>query len=275
MRPATLLLLFILSLCYFAPNLLAQDTTYTNYSHIKVSSRDAAAYYTTRIRTDSGLQVTEFTLSGDTVSTGLYTADSPRVRQGVYKSYGNFGTAKWVLWHSCTFFNNKENGPETYYDRHGQVQVTGTNKEGEHEGEWIAYYPSGKLAGKASYVKGKQISAEFFLEDGTPNKTATVFMRTAQYPGGPSAFLKFQNATLKYPRSAFRHEIQGTVVVRFKVTKEGKLDSIAVVHSVDKRLDEEALRVFRRSPDWEPAIVGGVPYVSYWQQPIVFKMDPL
>jgi len=272
-RPFLLLALPLLTLTV---TVFSQDTTYFDYAHIRVSSREEAGYCRTRIVTDSGLQVTDYNLAGDTVTSGLYTTDSPRVRQGLYKWYGTFGfNDRWFIYHSSTFSHDKENGPETWYYRAGRMQITGNNKDGEHEGEWTAYYPSGKLAARAFYSKGKQTSVEFFLEDGTPNKTATVFMRTAQYPGGPSAFLKFQNATLKYPRSAFRHEIQGTVVVRFKVTKEGKLDSIAVVHSVDKRLDEEALRVFRRSPDWEPAIVGGVPYVSYWQQPIVFKMDPL
>jgi protein TonB len=44
-------------------------------------------------------------------------------------------------------------------------------------------------------------------------------------------------------------------------------------HSVEYHLDREALRIFRLSPDWIPAVQDGHPVKSYKKQPIVFKME--
>ena len=112
------------------------------------------------------------------------------------------------------------------------------------------YYPSGKLSGKT-----------------------TVFMKNAEFPGGASGFLQFLNENLKYPKSAVKKEIQGTVIVVFMVTKDGKVADLSVVQSVDRRLDEEAVHVIRKAPRWEPAIQGGIPVDSYCKQPIVYRLE--
>jgi len=42
---------------------------------------------------------------------------------------------------------------------------------------------------------------------------------------------------------------QGTVMVQFKVSKEGKISEVRVVESADRSLDAEALRVMKWMPD--------------------------
>jgi protein TonB len=63
------------------------------------------------------------------------------------------------------------------------------------------------------------------------------------------------------------------VIVVFLVKKDGKVSDLEVVQSVEKQLDEEAVRVIRKAPRWEPAIRGGVPVESYCKQPIVYKLE--
>jgi len=208
-------------------------------------------------------------MMGKLQMTGQYLDDSFHVRQGEFVWYDSSGTVN----HRCTYANNKENGPETYYYDSGQVQMSGINKDDEANGEWTGYYPSGKISGKAKFKKDKQISGIFYHEDGTRDKTVTQFWRESEFPGGIPQWLRFLNKTFKYPDSAVNHDIEGTVVVAFMVSKEGKVYNLKVVQSVDTYLDEEALRVMRQSPDWTPAITGGILSESYKKQPIVFKLQ--
>ncbi len=98
-------------------------------------------------------------------------------------------------------------------------------------------------------------------------------MREAEYPGGANQWLRFLNKKLQYPDSAVVYEIQGTVIVDFLVSKEGKAGHFRVGVSANKYLDEEALRVMNEMPLWIPAISGGIPTESYKRQPIIFSLQ--
>jgi len=41
------------------------------------------------------------------------------------------------------------------------------NKDGKHDGLWTGYYPSGKLAGTATYISGKETEVKLYNEDGS------------------------------------------------------------------------------------------------------------
>jgi protein TonB len=80
------------------------------------------------------------------------------------------------------------------------------------------------------------------------------------------------NKTLRYPDSAQVYEIEGTVLVRFKITKDGKVADLQIAQSTNKYLDEEALRVMALMPDWQPEIAAGIRIDSYHLQPVVFNL---
>jgi TonB family protein len=153
------------------------------------------------------------------------------------------------------------------------VNFTGSWTNGKKEGDWTAYYRSGKISGKAAYVNDKQVSGTFYNEDGTPNTEVTEFTRESGYPGGAAAWLRFLNQNLRYPDRAVRKKIQGTVIIQFVVSKEGKPEDIQVAQSANKDLDAEALRVLGLTTNWIPAIQGGRLVKSYKKQPIVFRLE--
>lgn len=200
--------------------------------------------------------------------TGLYADDSFKIRLGTFTWYDSTGAPD----HRCSFVNNKENGVETRYYPNGTVRTTGNMRDDKVDGEWIGYYPSGKVSAKATYKAGEQLNGQFFNEDGTRNKTTKKFFAESEFPGGIPYWLRFLNKTLRYPDSAIDRQIEGTVVIAFKVASDGKASDFRVVQSVDKFLDAEALRVLRLSEQWEPAIVGGIYTDSYKMQPIIFKL---
>lgn len=78
---------------------------------------------------------------------------------------------------------------------------------------------------------------------------------------------------LKYPTSAVRDGIQGTVMVEFIIEKDGKVTDVKVVKGVDELLDAEALKVVSASPKWKPGKVGGKKVRSSITIPVEFRLE--
>ena len=75
---------------------------------------------------------------------------------------------------------------------------------------------------------------------------------------------------VKYPDSAIRDGVQGTVQVNFIIEKDGSVSNVHVVRSLDERLDEAAENVVRISPKWKPARMHGKKVRSTLTIPIEF-----
>jgi TonB family protein len=265
MKPTLLLTLL------FATGMIcasAQDTLYYNLAW-KETTAGKAAYFRLKTKTAAGWQVSDHWLSGKTQMTGSYSDDSFHIKEGEFAWYDTTGIAN----HRCTYVHNKLNGTDTYYYPDGRTRMTGINKDDSSEGNWVGYYPSGRISGKALFKKGQQVSATFYHEDGSPDNTVKVFMREAEFPGGVNQWLRFLNKNLRYPDSAVVYEIQGTVIVDFAVSKEGKAGNFRVSQSVNQYLDAEALRVMKMMPEWIPSIIGGLAAESFKRQPVIFSLQ--
>lgn len=78
---------------------------------------------------------------------------------------------------------------------------------------------------------------------------------------------------LKYPASAVRDGIQGTVTVEFVIEKDGKVTGARVAKGVDELLDAEALKVVSASPKWKPGKVGGNKVRASLTVPVEFRLE--
>ena len=67
------------------------------------------------------------------------------------------------------------------------------------------------------------------------------------------ALIDFISRNLAYPEQARADDIEGTVYVRFTVSKYGKVTNAKALNYVGGGCDEEALRVVNMFPDWTPA----------------------
>jgi TonB family protein len=250
---------------------IARDTVYYDMLWKKTTA-DKRYYYRIQTRTAAGWRITDYYPSGKRQMSGGYADDSFHISQGEWAWYDSGE----IVIHRCNYSNSKLNGPDSiYYPKTGRLEVAGANKDGKPQGEWTGYYPSGKISGKAKYESGQQKSGTYYHEDGSRNQTITRFMQEADYPGGPPQWLRFLNKNLQYPDSAVVYEIEGTVVIGFKVSRDGRVSEITVAQPVNKYLDQEALRVVNQMAltDWTPAIIGGVLTDTYKRQPIVFKLQ--
>ena len=93
-----------------------------------------------------------------------------------------------------------------------------------------------------------------------------------EFPGGMSELVQWLTKTLKYPLSAQNAKIEGTVLVAFIINTDGTITTPKIVTSVCDELDNEALRVIRMMPKWEPGKDHGKPCRTYFRIPIVFKL---
>lgn len=84
------------------------------------------------------------------------------------------------------------------------------------------------------------------------------------------AFSKWVSAHLKYPKEARDAHIDGTVLVKFVVGRNGGIQEVEVEKGVFPALDAEAVRVIKSSPKWKPGMKDGRPVRVTYHHPVVF-----
>ena len=92
------------------------------------------------------------------------------------------------------------------------------------------------------------------------------------FPGGTNALNTFIVSNLKYPVFAQEKGIQGRVVVKFIVEKDGSISNVEVDRSVPG-LDNEAMRVVKAMPKWIPGQINGKAVKVECSHPFVFRLQ--
>ncbi len=110
------------------------------------------------------------------------------------------------------------------------------------------------------------------VEDPEENRIHVVVERMPEFPGGEAAMNQFINRTIRYPVIAQENGIQGRVVVQFVVNTDGKIVDVEVVRGVEESLDQEAVRVVKAMPPWNPGRQGGKNVRVKYTLPIRFRI---
>jgi protein TonB len=93
--------------------------------------------------------------------------------------------------------------------------------------------------------------------------------RTANFPGGQEAWLRFLNKHLRSPGELEAGQ-KRTVLVRFAVGMDGRITQFEIIQSGGDSFDKEVLRVLKKMPAWEPAIQNGRHVSVMFTQPVTF-----
>ena len=96
--------------------------------------------------------------------------------------------------------------------------------------------------------KFKAVQEQVVVKEPEPQvkKEEEIFVaveQQAEFPGGQAALMKWLSNNIRYPEAAQQNDIQGRVIVKFVVEKDGSIGAASIVKGVDKDLDREALRV--------------------------------
>lgn len=126
--------------------------------------------------------------------------------------------------------------------------------------------------------KFKAVQQQVIVKEPEPEvkKEEEIFVaveQQAEFPGGQAALMKWLGNNIRYPEAAAQNDIQGRVIVRFVVEKDGSIGHANVVKGVDKDLDKEALRVVKKMPRWQPGKNNGVAVRSYFNLPVTFRLQ--
>ena len=92
------------------------------------------------------------------------------------------------------------------------------------------------------------------------------------FPGGSQKLKEFIEENLRYPKELEETCVQGRVIVRFIVERNGKLSNVKVVKSVDPALDKEAIRIVKLMPRWIPGRQNGITVRVKFYIPIIFRL---
>lgn len=67
---------------------------------------------------------------------------------------------------------------------------------------------------------------------------------------GYAAYDKYVKKNLKYPKSAKKAGVKGTVILQFMIDDKGRPTNILISKSLGYGCDQEAIRLIRKGPDW-------------------------
>ena len=120
----------------------------------------------------------------------------------------------------------------------------------------------------------------------TANTLSTTNMQTKQsdkkifrvveempkFKGGDAKLLEFLSMNVKYPQTAVKAKQQGRAIVGFVVGKDGTVSDVYIEKSTGYDvLDNEAMRVVKSMPAWEPGKQKGKPVNVKYFVPITFS----
>jgi protein TonB len=95
-----------------------------------------------------------------------------------------------------------------------------------------------------------------------------------KFPGGDDAMFKYIGDNVVYPKSAQKAGISGIVYVYFIIDKNGNVTNAEVKRGVKggEELNDEALRVIKGMPKWEPGYQNAKPASVQLTLPIKFML---
>jgi TonB family protein len=91
--------------------------------------------------------------------------------------------------------------------------------------------------------------------------------------GGIGEFYRFISMNLEYPQDCIEKNIQGKVYLSFIVQEDGTITNVVVEKGIHKSLDEEAVRIIRYAPKFNPALSYGKPIRALVRTPVNFSLN--
>lgn len=93
------------------------------------------------------------------------------------------------------------------------------------------------------------------------------------FPGGDEPRVKFLRDNIMYPQMAKENNIQGTVYITFVVDSKGHVTDVKILRGIGGGCDEEAIRVVKLMPPWNPGKQNGKSVRVQFNMPIRFTLN--
>ncbi|RYY53653.1 MAG: hypothetical protein EOO09_17185 [Chitinophagaceae bacterium] len=146
-------------------------------------------------------------------------------------------------------------------------------KDSVKNASWNYYSEEGQLIGTETFDNGVSKSSVCIDADGNPSK-GECKNDEADFIGGIDAWRAFLTSFLQPDVPVKNNAPAGTytVMLQFVVEKDGRVNDIRALTSFGYGMEQEAVRVLRKSPRWQPAVMFGHNVKAYRRQPITFQI---
>ncbi len=106
-----------------------------------------------------------------------------------------------------------------------------------------------------------------------PEEIFKVVEQKPEFPDGEAAMLKFIYSNISYPPIARENGVDGTVYISFVVEKDGSVTDVKIVRDIGGGCGDEAVRVVKKFPKWNPGKQRGRPVRVLFNLPVKFKLE--
>jgi len=110
-------------------------------------------------------------------------------------------------------------------------------------------------------------------EEEDVDQVFNIVEQQAEFKGGMQKFYEYVGKKMKYPASARRMGIEGKVYVQFVVERDGSITDVQAIRGIGAGCDEEAMKVIRESPKWNPGKQRGRAVRVRRVIPITFRLN--
>lgn len=111
------------------------------------------------------------------------------------------------------------------------------------------------------------------VEKPAEDKIFLIVEQKPAFEGGDAALIQYLRKNLLYPALARENGIEGTVVIQFVVNTDGSIVNTNILKDIGGGCGEEALRVVRGMPKWQPGKQRGKAVRVQFNLPIRFQLE--
>jgi antitoxin component YwqK of YwqJK toxin-antitoxin module len=142
-------------------------------------------------------------------------------------------------------------------------------------GPWTYFHPTGQKSAVEIYKEGKRQSQQYFTEEGLPISDTTNTDKEGSFTGGLQAWRRYLENNLEPSVPAKKGAPNGTftVGVQFVINTDGTLEDLKPLTKHGYGMEEEVIRLIKRSPRWQPARQHNRLVKAYRIQPVTFVID--
>ncbi|MCG2613658.1 energy transducer TonB [Terrimonas sp. NA20] len=189
-------------------------------------------------------------------------------------------------------WNNEGNLSDSFnLDKQGTGRYYSWYKGAEHQpmiegyiqsdtirtGRWTYFYPGGKIRASVQYENNRIVDekCKCYDEQGKDIAAELCTEREATFKEGDGAWRSYvqQKLNPQVPISKGAKAGVYTVLIQFVVATDGNVKELKPLTNFGFGMEQEAMRVIRSSPKWNPAVQFGRNVNAYRLQPISFSIN--
>ena len=139
----------------------------------------------------------------------------------------------------------------------------------------VYYHPNGKIMATEDYVNGEVIHCSCSDEEGKQLDSTLCVEKEAHFAGEDAGWIKFLQRNLNPNVPVNNRAPAGTytVVIQFVVDKNGDITDIKPLTKFGFGMEEEVIRILKKSPKWVAAWQYGRTVKAYRKQPVTFVVE--